>query len=197
MINEVLIIHNHSKTFDSNRMALLTNFIKLNTEQISPTNENELLSKINLLPEKERESLLRKIFDLGRKTGLEILKEKESLNIKETVEIINSLKMPCIENSFEFDESTSSAKSTRKNCICSANETSCQYWREAVDGLVMGLGDNERYVRQQSILYGKNDTCVDVIYDSSISDMRWGEIPSEISITLTPIIEKYKKRVWK
>lgn len=194
MINEVSTIHNHSKAFDSSRMALLTNFIKLNTEQVELVDEKELLSKINLLTEEERERLFRQIFDLSRKTGLEILKEKERLNIKETVKIINSLKIPCIENSFEFDEATSSAKSTRKTCICSASETSCQYWRESLDGLIMGLGDNERYVRHQSILYGKNDTCVDVIYDSSVSDMRWGEIPSEISMTLTPIIEKYQKK---
>lgn len=194
MIKKVLLTQNHNETFNSSRVTLLANFINLNTEQISPNNEKELLSKINLLTEEERESLFRKIFDLSRKTGLEILKEKENLNIKETVDIINSLEIPCIKASFEFDEATSSAKSTRETCICNANENSCQYWRESLDGLIMGIGDNERYVRYQSILYGKNDTCVDVIYDSSVSDMRWGEIPFEISIALTPLIEKYQKK---
>lgn len=195
MINKVLITQNHSKTFNSSRIDLLTNFIKLIISSSIKTNdEKESLSKINLLTEEERESLFRKIFDLSRKTGLGILKEYESLNIKETIEIINSLKIPCIEDSFEVNEETKSAKSTRKTCICSANEVSCQYWRESLDGLIMGLGDNERYVRHQSILYGKNNTCIDVIYDSSVSDMRWGEMPSEISMTLTPIIEKYQKK---
>lgn len=195
MINKTLLTINHSYIFKSNRIALLNNFFKLNNStHIDSNDENELLSKTDSLNEEEKESLFRKIFDLSRKIGLEILEKTEYLTIKETIETINGLKIPCIDDSFKFDEKTKSANSTRKTCICNANETSCQYWRESLDGLIMGLGDNERYVRYQSILFGKNETCVDVIYDSSVNDLKWGEIPFEISSNLKHIIEKYQKK---
>lgn len=195
MINKTLSIIDYRSIFNSSRIELLNNLIKLNNNNhIDSNNENELLSKIDSLNEEEKESLFRKIFDLSRKIGLEILNETGYLETKQIIKTINELKIPCIDNSFEFDEKTNSAKSTRKTCICNANETSCQYWRESLDGLIMGLGDNERYVRYQSILYGKNDSCVDVIYDSSINDMKWGEIPDEISDSLKKTIKKYQEK---
>src|SRR5690606_26363948 len=52
------------------------------------------------------------------------------------------------------------------NCPFAAGQETrfCDWFREAIDGLVMGLGETERYVRHSSLAYG-DEACVDVIYD--------------------------------
>lgn len=193
MSNLSLSNKSYSSNFYSLRESALVDFFEIKNSTKSEI-ETETLSTLENISEEKLELLLRKIFDLSRELGLKILAESETLNLEKITEILNSLEIPCIEDSFVFDDKNNFAKSTRNSCLCSANEKSCQYWRESLDGLIMGLGDNERYVRHSSILYGKNPNCSDVIYDSSLNDMRWGEIPLEISNSLNNVIEKYQKK---
>lgn len=195
MCNLSLYSKSYSSNFYSLRESALVNFFEMkNNTKSEHEIEKKALSNLENISEEKFELLLRKIFDLSREFGLKILAESETLDLEKISGILNLLEIPCIEESFVYDEKNNSAKSIRNNCLCSANEKSCQYWRESIDGLIMGLGDNERYVRHSSILYGKNDNCTDVIYDSSLNDMRWGEIPLEILNSLNNVIEKYQKK---
>lgn len=143
--------------------------------------ENEFLNSYQDISKDEQDILLRRIFDFSRIFGLEIFKkEKLSLNLEKIVSIIKNLNIGCVSGDF-IKTSDSSFSVKRKSCPYSADkELICLYWREALDGLIMGLGDSERYSRHKSIKYGLNDSCVDVFYDSEKIDLSKDKVPEEI-----------------
>jgi hypothetical protein len=144
--------------------------------------ENDFLNSYPDITNEEKDILLRKIFDFSRIFGLEVLKsEKGVLSFEKVVEIIKSLNIGCISGNWEKSQEEDSVTIKRKTCPYNADkELICLYWREALDGLVMGLGDTERYSRHKSLKYGLNDSCVDVIYDSSKIDLSKDKVPAEI-----------------
>ena len=76
----------------------------------------------------------------------------------------------------------------------------CDYWREAMDGFVMGIGENERIARHKSVGHG-DDTCLDILFAESFTlprvvstedapkataSPRFGEVPVELLEKLEP-----------
>lgn len=182
-INQKLAKENYYR----NRLEVLDSFYKLN--------EIETLNSLDLNDEKKDE-LLRHIFDISRKFGLKILSEHnlEYLNIKEFKELLYSLSIPCLSGSWEFDKTQTSFSIKRNTCEYSNKPLTCLYWREAIDGLVMGLGDTIRYSRHKSMYYSQDSECKDIIYDRNFTDLRWDTIPEDILTKFHPLIDKLSKK---
>lgn len=165
---------------------------------LNQTDEKDILNSLNLDGE-SIELLLKKIFDISRLIGLDLRKEyysdkKADPDIKEISSILSFLSIPCLKGSWDINENSGSFIIKRNNCIYKDNPTTCLYWREAIDGLIMGLGDSERYTRHKSKYFSKDDECVDVVYDSNKSNLRWADVPETIIKKLSCIIEKLNKK---
>jgi hypothetical protein len=73
---------------------------------------------------------------------------------------------------------------------CSANPDAdaflCDAWREAIDGLVCGLGDGVRFVRRQSRGRG-GECCEDLLHPADERDRAWAEPAAEVAGELAAI----------
>lgn len=67
----------------------------------------------------------------------------------------------------------------------------CQYWREAIDGLVSGAGAEERFARHKS--FEHDGICEDVFFLDGDSK-RFGEIPAPQARELERIAHSYSDR---
>ncbi|MFN8576392.1 MAG: hypothetical protein U0354_06005 [Candidatus Sericytochromatia bacterium] len=164
------------------RLEVLDSFYK--------SNETNTLNSLSLSEEK-KEELLRDIFDISRKFGLKFLSENklDYLDIKQFQEILEVLDIPCLSGVWSSD-SDKAFSIKRDKCEYKEKALTCLFWREAIDGLTMGLGDSLRYSRHKSRYFSKDKECVDVIYDSNKINLRWDKVPEDISIKFQPLIEK-------
>ncbi|MFN8671584.1 MAG: hypothetical protein U0457_05780 [Candidatus Sericytochromatia bacterium] len=134
------------------------------------------------------ETLLRKIFDESRFLGLK-QRKNNILNLEEIISFISSLEIDCFNREIQQKDNYLSLE--KKDCFYkNQNSYICTYWKEALDGLIMGLGDQERYSRYRSIKYGKNKTCIDAFYYENNRELQYGEVPEKI---INFIIRKNKK----
>ncbi|HLU69349.1 MAG TPA: hypothetical protein VKZ88_01120, partial [Fibrobacteria bacterium] len=73
----------------------------------------------------------------------------------------------------------------------------CDYWREALDGLVVGLGDTERLARHASVRHG-DAGCIDVFYAERSrkrdGDPAWGPLPDHMALDLLEATSLFRHR---
>lgn len=167
------------------RLSVLENAL---SEKIS--DELQGLALAGYLNENKQDLFLRSVFDENRKLGLKIIDETSSLKPDIIINFFESANIPCLAGNWVPLDDNETFILERKKCPCPVNAFACTFWREAADGLMMGLGDTERYVRHKSIIYGNNSSCVDIIYDSKKTDYKWGDVPKEINKAIAPVIEK-------
>jgi hypothetical protein len=114
---------------------------------------------------------------------------------------LHKLNSPCLKGQWQSNNTSASLK--RSGCEAGKKNGAryCQYWREAVDGLVMGLCETERYARHSCLSVGDSE-CVDVFYTESTegsnqaiwnNQLRWGPIPIEKKDGLTKIEDVFQK----
>lgn len=75
-------------------------------------------------------------------------------------------------------------------CGQAAGVGACDAWREAIDGLVLGLTGTLRHTRTASFGHGQAE-CVDVLYADPESQARYGELPD----ALVPPLEAVQRFV--
>lgn len=142
------------------------------------------------VPVERRESVLRAVFECSRKLGrslalyLGIAAEPEDIRT-----ILVGSGIGCF--SGNWSGSGEQLKVTRFGCERPARADSffCDYWREAADGLVMGLGDEMRFWRHRSLGRG-NDLCMDVISPTPDEASRWERVPEEVVRAVGPVRER-------
>lgn len=148
-------------------------------------NETELLC---LIPAEQQGLALRKVFDNSRKLGLSVSRFLNlSWEIQDISDVLSQSESPCLRGHWK---DTKTGKALKRNG-CPLPKTLgsfvCDYWREALDGLIMGVGETERYARHASVGHGDKE-CVDIFYDDSIDvnsqKSKFGEVPENISSEL-------------
>lgn len=173
--------------------------------QPSGFNREDEWNLIKSVSEQEHELLLRRVFDNSRKLGLSAVRHFGiTLDSEEICSILESSGSPCVRGRWrayrgDLEESDNDARVLKRTACGSSEAPSkvhCDYWREAVDGLVMGVGDVERFARHSSLGNGDPE-CLDVIYleEPRKNDhrIRWGKIPSEVSAKLKPLLERFER----
>lgn len=163
--------------------------------------ENDFFLELDGIEDAQFEDLLRSVFLNSRNLGMSYQKANNLAWEKSDFTIFaKHLGSPCLMGTWE--EKTSSQVLRRDGCKSgkSAGSRYCQYWREAIDGLAVGISDDVGFVRNSSVGVGDN-ACVDVFFDeeSSPTDAiwnnpnKWGVIPEEITGHLELIRLKFSE----
>lgn len=157
--------------------------------------ETALLSLVN---ESDRDALLKGVFDNSRKLGVSAARHFSlSWELDDLRDILGELAVPCTRGS--WTKGNHSQVLTRAGCDEQTyiGPLYCDYWREAFDGLTMGVCENERYARHASVGHG-DINCIDVFFDdssgASSSGNKWGEVPGSISEGLAPLQTYFKEQ---
>jgi hypothetical protein len=149
--------------------------------------ETAALNKLKGLPDSIFIKLLEKIYDKSRIAGKHIVKYKgDTLTTDHIISFLNKTDIPCLSSGWNLLDDESTYRRFRTSCPNTVCNRQCTYWREAVKGLVEGLGESTKYARHRSIGHGDN-ICVDVIYDSENSDLKFGLISDEIEELIKPV----------
>ncbi|MBK9294782.1 MAG: hypothetical protein IPM57_10140 [Oligoflexia bacterium] len=163
--------------------------------------ETEYVYTLNGLGEDKFEDFLKQIFLNSRNLGLSYQKSKGLIWEKsDFTDFVDKLGVPCLIGTWEIK--TTAHVLNRKGCEGgeSIGSRYCQYWREAIDGLVTGISDEVGFVRNSSISV-HDDKCVDVFYDQEPSPTesiwkntnKWGALPENIKEELVSIELKFSE----
>lgn len=136
-----------------------------------------------------QEGILRLVFDHSRKLGASLARYSARVwSVFEITELLRDTRLACLTGSWRR-ETGGALSLVRSGCPTGAGRFACAYWREAVDGLVMGVGGEARFARHRSLGAG-NDGCHDVFYDQRLTEYRLGQVPLEIESILLPVCRR-------
>lgn len=161
--------------------------------------EDDFFLNINLQSEEDFEQLLKLIFLNSRNLGISYQKLYQlTWEKKDFTVFLKKLGSPCLLG--DWDEKNTAHVLSRNGCNQGKLSGSryCQYWREAIDGLVVGISDDVGFVRNSSIAAG-DETCIDVFFDEEANPTdaiwnnsdKWGVLPEEIKLELSKIEQKF------
>jgi hypothetical protein len=169
-----------------------------NPSLINP-NEMDLLA---LCPEEKKDELLKNVFDLSRQLASSAAKFfKVAFEIEDLAKVLTRSGSPCVGGQWATHKEAYIY--SRKGCgqFNSIGSFACDYWREACDGLVMGLGEDERFTRHASIGHGDSE-CLDVIFidkptrsksNEYGSQMKWLPLPEFLKKDLEAVVERMSR----
>lgn len=95
--------------------------------------------------------------------------------------VLSALPTPCSQRSIERTES--SVRLLSGGCSAASE---CARWREAFDGLVLGLSEDEVSFRRHRSVGAGDGGCADVLFATACEarELRYGAIPPELDIAL-------------
>lgn len=125
--------------------------------------------------------LHRRLFENGARLGEGYRRfHRKTLTLAELPEVLPALGVACLQGSWELAPAEHRAlRLIRPPCREACDARHCDAWREAIDGLVVGLTDGARHTRVASRGHGQPE-CVDVLTMDPESPLRWGELPEAI-----------------
>lgn len=147
----------------------------------------------------KKDLLLKYIFDNSRYLAMGFSKfMKLSFELQDFQELLSRSQIPCVQGEWEVRDKARIL--TRGGCgFCpQAGANACDYWREALDGLIMGLGERERLARHASVRHG-DAACVDVFYFDSEgkkeTSLAWGPLPEHMAPELKLICDDFENKM--
>jgi hypothetical protein len=153
---------------------------------------------VNEIPLNMFEFALRQVFDNSRKLAISASQHHRiRLEIGDFQQLLNASALPCAQG--HWTRRSQSHFVSRFGCAHgkSKNTRICDWYREAMDGVVVGLGETERFVRHRSEAYG-DDGCLDIIFDDTqnlaADDMRYGPIPPPLLQHLNSVVSDWRLR---
>jgi len=161
--------------------------------------EFEFFKQISTLSETEFDSLIKKIFLNSKTLGMGYQKKYSIVWERSDISIyFQNLGSPCLMGGWDLRKTANVL--TRFGCQDGKlyGGRVCLYWREAIDGLVLGLSEDVGFVRHASFNSG-GDNCVDIFYqeEKNLTDAiwsspyRWGKISKDMLETLLVIENKF------
>ncbi len=167
--------------------------------QKSSLNESALLKEVD---SKNQDQVLRAVFENSRKFGLSAAKYLGvAWELSDLIDVLPRLGLPCFAESWRSHNSAQVLE--RSGCVSLGQHGSfgCDYWREALDGLVMGVGENERLARHRSLGHGDSG-CLDVLFteeyvvprvvSAESANPKFGPIPSAMMKNLEPTQKSFE-----
>ncbi|MBE2252380.1 MAG: hypothetical protein IAE78_22795 [Myxococcus sp.] len=126
----------------------------------------------------------RKTFENSLVLGKGFARVVAPVGFDEVPEVLGALKSPCHQGAWRAVDDEPGFVLER--APCGAPASVCDKWREAADGLVLGLTGDARSTRHRSGGRG-DDTCVDVVYLAPDSPLRYGFIPEAMATGLAAV----------
>ena len=141
--------------------------------------------------EKAKDTLLKGIFDRSRKLAMSLSKRLGiTFEVQDFQSLLTQSNIPCLKGDWTASENARTLN--RKGCdyCVESGSHACDYWREALDGLVMGLGEKERLARHATVRHG-DAICTDVFFTESnrseAEALAWGPLPEHMALDLFEI----------
>lgn len=131
---------------------------------------------------------LRGVFDNSARLGASFRRyHREEQTLASLPALLAGLGVACLRGG-RWSATPGGASAVYERPACSARATAgtCDYWREAIDGLVVGLGGQVRHARHRSRGHG-DEACQDVLYADPESPLRFGTLPGELAERLAPV----------
>lgn len=153
---------------------------------------------VNEIPLNMLDFALKQVFDNSRRLAISASQHYGiRLELTDFQKLLIASSLPCALG--QWTERPQSHFVTRSGCIHgqSKNTRICDWYREAIDGVIVGLGETERFVRHRSEAYG-DEGCLDIVFDDSQNlpqdDLRYGPIPPPLLQHLNSVISEWKQR---
>jgi hypothetical protein len=142
--------------------------------------------------EVDEAELHRRLFENGAKLGAGFARLRgQPVTMAELRELLPRLGVPCLHGrDWAPLRDEPGWRARRGPCGQGAGVGACDAWREAIDGLVVGLTGALRHTRTASFGHGQPE-CVDVLYENPEGEARYGELPD----ALVPALEAVQRFV--
>lgn len=150
-----------------------------------PESEDGLLARAL---EQEPAPLLRRVFENSLRLGLGFTRHYGlELTLRDLQSALPQLGARCAVGVWTADDDEPALRLARRGCpFKDLGAAGCDYWGEAVNGLVLGLTGGIHHARHRSVGHGDDD-CVDVVHVDPESALRFGTIPAEIAAELEAV----------
>lgn len=147
------------------------------------------------------EAVLRAVFDNSRKLGLSLAARLGvTFEIQDLQALLEAAAPPCLAGRWSGRERARVLERPGCGFALAAGPHACDYWREALDGLVMGLGDRERVVRHACARRG-DGACIDVLFVEGGMEGKatgqtpaWAPLPDHMAIDLQEAAEYFRHK---
>jgi hypothetical protein len=174
------------------RKAALASVLGLSREEVAAKEEAVLVA---VAGESAPEELFRRVFDNSLRLGKGfMLHHGGPVGLEELPGVLGQLGVQCLRGSWRRAEDEPAEFLEREPCQSGASAIGCDYWREACDGLVLGLSGGTRHTRHASSGHG-DARCLDVLYVDPESPLRFGLLPDELREALEPtrrLIQRFR-----
>ncbi len=152
-----------------------------------------------MIPAGTRDEVLRNVFDNSRAFGLSATKHFGlTWELQDFQDVFTSLNNPCLHGKWEARASALVIERPACESVQVVGSFLCDYWREALDGLVVGLGEDERFSRHQSAGHGDSQ-CTDVIFIDKLQveepSARWKQIPNSHMADLSELQTQFQEKM--
>jgi hypothetical protein len=160
------------------RLAALSAALPGAADQPSPLDEAARLAGAD---DDAAEEALRKVFDNSHELGRSFRRfHRVDLPLGDLAALLPHLGSPCVSGDWRRESDEGVYRTDRVGCDMSPrHRRTCDYWREAIGGLVLGLTCGIYHARHHSLGHGA-ERCTDVLYVHPQSPERYGPIPEEV-----------------
>lgn len=149
------------------------------------------LALVGCAAEVDEAGLHRQLFENSARLGEGFVRvEKRRVPLEVIPEVLEALAPPCLGRGRWEAAGEGAWRLVRPPCTEQCERATCDAWREAIDGLVLGLTGGARHTRTSSVGHGQTQ-CIDLIYSDAENPLRYGEIEEN----LVPILESVQKFV--
>lgn len=132
----------------------------MHPEALPIVGELALLAKVK---RSHRKAMLHSVFEGSQRLG-EVISRRlgRPLAFVELTEILSHADVPCLAGRWTAGTGGEEWRLERRGCSTRPPAIVCDYWREAIRGLIQGLGRTARLERVESLGHG-GTACVDLI----------------------------------
>lgn len=151
--------------------------------------ESALLQHASKLAEETRDQILKDVFLCSWQLGQSTKRYFGLIwEIHDFKDVLNQSKIRCLQG--DWTSTSNHAVLQRPGCEQGSSLGSfvCNYWREAVDGIVMGCGASARYARLKNKMLNDNQ-CEDVFFlEEDAEKNLYPPVPDTMLATLKPVL---------
>ena len=140
---------------------------------------------------RDRDQAQRRVFENSLRLGQGFARFHHTALTLETLpdalDQVSGVAAPCLRGTWTAVPDEAALRLERPGCpFRDQGPAACDWWREAISGLVLGVAAGLRHARHQSCGHG-DGRCVDIIYVHPESPLRFGPIPAEMADALAAV----------
>lgn len=128
------------------------------------------------------------LFENARQLGLGFAGRHGAIEGRqELAELLGALELPCARGTWAHAGTEAVSFLRRPRCSGPAQARCCDYWREALDGLALGLSEGRLHHRRHQSRGHGDARCVDVLLEDPQSPLRFRPLGPELRETLARV----------